>query len=92
MRCSALEEVVLRSMKDEAFLDRLIVNPEKTLNDMDLTKEEFQAIATGDENCLNELLGFGGNTANVNSNKYQHSQHKGLAGQKPDLLPRVVTK
>jgi len=85
-----LEKLIRRSMNDEAFLDRLFVTPERTLRDFDLTDEEFEVISTGDEIRLNELLGLGGRTACINAQKYHHSQHKGIAGQKPDLLPRVV--
>ena len=92
MSRKALEEVILRSMNDEAFLDCLFVSPDQALRDLDLTEEEFQVIATGDEVRLNEMLGFGGPTAHINANQYHHSQHKGPAGQKPDLLPRVVSE
>jgi hypothetical protein len=87
-----LEEVILRSMNDEAFLDLLLVEPEKALREFNLRDEEFKAISTGDEIRLNELLGLGGSTAHINANKYHHSQHKEPTGQKPDLLPRAVTE
>ena len=92
MNCNRLEEVISRSMNDEEFLDLLIMEPEKALRDFNLTDEEFEAISTGDEIRLNELLGLGGSTAHINANKYHHSQHRGPAGQKPDLLPRTVTE
>lgn len=89
---SRLDKLILRSMNDEAFLDRLLVTPEQALRDFNLTDEEFEVIATGDEIRLNEMLGLGGSTAHINANHYHHSQHKGIAGQKPDLLPRVVSE
>ena len=89
-----LEQVILRSMDDEEFLDRLTLAPEEALGDFDLTEEEVRVVASGDEIRLNELLGLGGRTAHINANKYHHSQHKGgrIVGQNPDLLPRVVSE
>jgi len=89
----SLEEIIFRSMNDEDFLDLLLIEPKEALKDFNLTDEEFKAISAGDEIRLYELLGLGGNTACINANKYHHSQHKGPSlGQKPDLLPRVVTE
>ncbi len=92
MSRSAIEEAILRSMNDEAFLDRLFVSPDQALRDFDLTEEEIQVIATGDEVRLNEMLGFRGPTANINANQYHHGQHIWPGGGKPDLLPRVVSE
>jgi hypothetical protein len=92
MARSRLEKVIFRSMNDEDFLDLLLVEPKEALKDFNLTEEEFKAISTGDEIRLYELLGLSGNTALINANKYMQSKHKGASpGQKPDLLPRVVT-
>jgi len=89
-----LEEVIRRSMEDEAFLDQLITEPEEALRDFGLTEDEVRVITSGDEIRLNEVIGLGGRTACINANKYHHSQHKGgtITGQKPDLLPRVVSE
>jgi hypothetical protein len=89
-----LEQVIRRSMEDEAFLDHLMTAPEEALRDFGLTQDEVQLIVSGDEIRLNELLGLGGRTAHINANKYHHSQHKGgrITGQNPDLLPRVVSE
>jgi hypothetical protein len=89
-----LEEVVRRTMEDEAFLDQLITTPGEALRDFGLTEDEAAVIVSGDEIRLNEMLGLGGRTACINANKYHHSQHKGgtMTGQKPDLLPRVVSQ
>ncbi len=92
MEYNRLEKVILRTMNDEGFLDLLLVEPEKALRDFNLTDEEFRTISKGEEIHLNELLGLGGSTAHINANQYHHSQHKGPAGQKPDLLLRVVTE
>jgi hypothetical protein len=90
MNNKKLEEIISRSMKDEKFLDALLIEPKETLKDFNLTDKELKAISSGDEILLNELLGLGDSTAHINANKYHHSQHKGPAGQKPDLLPRIV--
>ena len=89
-----LEQVILRSMKDEEFLDQLAVAPEEALADFGLTEEEVRAVASGDEIRLNELLGLGSGTAHINANQYHHSQHRGgrIAGLNPDLLPRVISE
>ena len=86
-----LEEVIFRSMNDEVFLDRLLVAPEQVLRDFNLTDEEFKVVSTGDEILFNEMLGQRGSTTHLRPQPYNHSQHKGIAGQKPDLLPRVVS-
>ena len=87
-----LEKLIRRSMDDEEFLDRLLVTPERALSDFKLTDEEFQVISSGDEVRFNEILGRGRNTTSAQCQLYHHSQHKGIAGQKPDLLPRVVSE
>ena len=94
MSHAKLEQVIRRSMEDENFLDHLMSAPEETLRDFGLTEDEVNAIASGDEIRFNEILGLGGRTAHINSNKYHHSQHKGgrITGQNPDLLPRVVSE
>jgi hypothetical protein len=84
-------EVINRTMKDDEFLDLLMANPEEALKDYELTEEEYRVPTSGDEIELNEIMGLG-KTANINSNKYNHSHHQGPpSGQKPDLLPRVVS-
>jgi len=92
MNYNRLEDVIFRSMNDEEFLDLLLVDPKKALKDFNLTEKEFEAISTGDEIRLNELLGLGGSSATINANQYHHSQHQGFTDLKPDLLPRVITE
>lgn len=95
MKNKQIEEVILRSMTDEKFLDGLLVNPIETLKGFKLSDEEIKAISSGDEISLYEFWGASGNTGKVNAIRpttYHHSQHKGIAGGRPDLLPRVVTE
>ena len=44
-------------MSDEAFLDRFRADPEGALNEYDLSDDEREALAAGDERRIREQLG-----------------------------------
>lgn len=57
MSTVAVTDVLDRSMRDDAFLDRFLTQPEETLSDYDLTPEEHDALLTRDDRAVYDAIG-----------------------------------
>lgn len=52
-----MHAVLERSMNDRGFVERFNTNPEGALEEFDLAEREREALLSGDQNRINEVLG-----------------------------------
>ncbi len=55
MSVRVLKEIIFVAMGDEIFRQKLVFNPDETLNQYDLTFEEMKALRLGDEKKMVEM-------------------------------------